>query len=162
MENTTYIKYIRTSPKKLRFLIDGIKKMKPTVALRTLFYSNKKSSKILYKTIKSAVNNAKRALKIDENLLEFKILTVEEGPAMKRSKAGGRGNVRIIKRRSSHVKIILHIKEGSPSVPVVEKTSKPVKEAEIVENTVTVSEKPKKVAKKTETLKIKKEKKGKK
>lgn len=160
MENTTYIKYMRTSPKKLRFLIDGVKKMKPTVALRSLFYSNKKSSKILYKVIKSAVDNAKRALKIDENLLEFKVLTVEEGPSMKRSKAGGRGNVRILKRRSSHVKIVLHVKEGTPPIQKSEKT--PVKEAEIVEKTATVSEKPKRTVKKTENLKIKKEAKTKK
>ncbi len=134
MESKTNIKFVRTSPKKLRFIIDSIKKMNPVDALKILRYDNKRSSAVLYKVIHSAIANAKASLNTDENLLKFKILEVSEGPVIKRSRAGGRGNVRMFRRRSSHIQIILT--NGTPTstleVPV---------EGQKAENTITISKK---------------------
>ncbi|MFN4212563.1 MAG: 50S ribosomal protein L22 [Microgenomates group bacterium] len=107
MEIATYIKNIKISPKKLRFLLPEIKKLKPAEALDCLLYTPKKGAKIFYKAIKSAIDNAKNVLKIREDLLRFKLLTVEEGGRLKRYRPGGRGTVKPIVRRMSHIKIIL-------------------------------------------------------
>lgn len=106
-ESITYLKNISISPKKLRFYLKEIKKMSPVEALEHLFYGRQKATKILYQALKSAISNAKLALKTTEDLLKFKVLTVEEGIKLKRYKAGGRGTARPILKRRSHIKIIL-------------------------------------------------------
>jgi len=107
MESTTYIKNIKTSPKKLRFLLPEIKKYQPAECLNYLFYNNKKVAKIFYQAIKSAINNAKNTLKVTDNLLKFKVLTIEEGQRLKRYRAGSRGSANPIKKRTAHIKITL-------------------------------------------------------
>jgi len=107
MESKTYIKNIKISPKKLRFLLPAIKKLTPSQSLSHLLYSPKKGARFFYAAIKSAINNAKNTLKTNEDLLKFKLLTVEEGQKLKRFKPGGRGTPRVILRRFSHIKIIL-------------------------------------------------------
>jgi len=128
MESQTYIKNAKISPKKLRFLLPAIKKLKPVLALDYLFYTRKKAAKIFYKSIASAISNAKNVLKVDPELLEFRLLTVEEGQKLKRFKPGGRGGVKPIKRRFSHIKIILAAKNQSAEVVAKQvKNSKPTK-----------------------------------
>lgn len=107
MESTAYIKNIRISPKKLRFLLGDIKKRKPSEVLDYLFYTPTKSAKVFYKAIKSAIDNAKNNLKLNENDLVFKTLIVEEGHKLRRLRAGGRGMAKPLIRRYSHIKIVL-------------------------------------------------------
>lgn len=111
MEAKTYIKNLKISPKKLRFLLPEIKKLKPVEAMDYLLYTQKRSAKVLAKVIKSAVSNAKNVLQADEKSLAFKLFTVEQGQRLKRFRAGGRGTVKPILRRFSHVKIILEAEE---------------------------------------------------
>jgi len=106
MEAKAYIKNVKISPKKLRFLIDAVKKMDPYKALDHLYYTPTKSAKILYKAVKSAVDNAKNISKDVENL-KFKKLLIEEGRKLKRFRAGGRGTAKPILRRFSHIQVIL-------------------------------------------------------
>lgn len=106
MEVKAYIKNLKISPKKLRFLLPQIKEMSPREALDYLAYLPKKGAKIFYKAIKSALSNAKN-LNISEDRLKFKTFLVEEGIKLKRYRPGGKGMVKTIKRRYSHVKIIL-------------------------------------------------------
>ncbi len=107
MESKTYLKNLKMSPKKLRFFLPELKKKKPAMALDYLFYAPQKAAKILYFALKSALTNAKNTLKVSEDLLEWKVLTVEEGQKLKRYKPGGRGTAKPFKIRFSHVKIIL-------------------------------------------------------
>jgi len=107
MEIKTKIKHLRISPKKLRFLIDEIKNVKPVDALSILLYNSKKGAKILLKAIKSAIDNAKNNYKIDKNSLIFKFLSVDSGRSLKRFRPGGRGTTKPFKRRTSHITIIL-------------------------------------------------------
>lgn len=111
MEAITYSKDLKISPKKLRFLLAEIKKLKPVDVLDYLIYTPKRSSEIFYQVIKSALNNAKNVLKVDERMLRFKHLSVEDGHKLKRFKPGGRGMVKPILRRFSHIKIILEAEE---------------------------------------------------
>ena len=106
MESKSYVKNVKVTSKKLRFLLDDVRKMDPYKALEHLYYTPKKSAKILYKAIKSAIDNAKAKSK-DNTQLKFKTLLVEEGRKLKRFRAGGRGTHKQIIRRYSHIKVIL-------------------------------------------------------
>ena len=111
MDSKTYIKDLRISPKKLRFLLADIKKLKPSEALIHLYYSPNHASKVFYSSLKSALTNAVNILKVEEQVLRFKHLSVEEGQKLKRFRAGGRGTAKPILKRFAHIKIILEAKE---------------------------------------------------
>lgn len=114
-ESKTYLKNIDISPKKLRFYLGSVKKMSPVSAMEHLFYGQQRATKVLYQAVKSAVSNAKIALKVNEDLLKFKVFTVEEGLKLKRYRPGGRGTPKPIMKRKSHIKIILVAKEAKKS-----------------------------------------------
>src|SRR3989344_2485835 len=116
MESTTYSQNLKISPKKLRFLLPGIKKLKPFEALDYLMYTPRKSADIFFKVIKSAINNAKNVLKVDEKTLIFKHLNIEQGRKLKRMKPGGRGTAKPILRRYAHIKIILEAVEPKKEI----------------------------------------------
>jgi len=120
----TYIKDLKISPKKLRFLLSEIKKLKPVEALDYLMYTPKRSAIIFYQVIKSAINNAKNVLKIDEKQIRFKHLSVEEGHRLKRFKSGARGTVKPILRRFAHIKIILDAEKSKVKNEIVTVKSK--------------------------------------
>ncbi len=107
MESTTYLKNLKISPKKLRFLLPKIKKMSPVAAAEVLAYMPDNSARILFAAIRSAMSNAKNTLKVDDSLLQFRTFFVEEGQKLKRYHPAARGSARGYKRRYSHVKIVM-------------------------------------------------------
>ncbi len=107
MVPTTYLKNVKLTPKKLRMLRDTIVQMKPQAALDYLLYTPSKSARMFYKIIHSAISNATLALKVTPDMLQFKLLTIEEGQKLKRFNAGSKGMAKPFVRRTSHVKIIL-------------------------------------------------------
>lgn len=120
METKAYFINLPVSPKKARFYLPAIKKLKPIESLDYLFYERTDASVILYKAIKSAISSARQILKVEDNLLNFKLLTVEQGQKLKRFRPGSRGNAKPINRRMSHIKIILEAKVGKTVEPKVE------------------------------------------
>lgn len=118
MQHLTYLKNISTSPKKLRFMLSEIKKLRPAQSLERLIYAKEKSGKVLYQAIKSAINNASSALKCGPDLLKFKLLTIEQGQKQKRYQAGSRGTAKPIIHRFSHIKIVLETEDKVDSSAV--------------------------------------------
>jgi large subunit ribosomal protein L22 len=110
METKAYFVNLPVSPKKARFYLPAIKKLGPAQSLEFLMYENTDAAEILYKAIKSAVASARQILKVEDNLLNFKLLSVEQGQKMKRYKPGSRGNAMPINRRMSHIKITIEAK----------------------------------------------------
>ena len=120
METKAYFINLPVSPKKARFYLPAIKKLKPIDSLDFLMYERTDAAVILYKAIKSAISSARQILKVEDNLLNFKLLTVEQGQKLKRYRPGSRGNAKPINRRMSHIKIILEAKEVKKVAPKVE------------------------------------------
>jgi large subunit ribosomal protein L22 len=120
METKAYFINLPVSPKKARFYLPAIKKLRPVKSLEYLMYESTDAAAILYKAIKSAISSAKQILKVDENLLDFKLLSVEQGQKLKRYRPGSRGNAKPINRRMSHIKIIIEAKVEKKSEPKVE------------------------------------------
>lgn len=106
MEVMTTQKFIHTTPRKLRLVTDMIKKMPPGAALTILKFTPKMAAKDLSAAIKTALGNAKQS-GLDTSKIVFKKLEINEGPKMRRFRAGTRGRVKPYKRRLSHIKIVL-------------------------------------------------------
>jgi large subunit ribosomal protein L22 len=107
MEVRAHIKYVRISPIKLRVLIDSVRVLSPRVALDHLGLSQKRSAKVLYKAIKSAVANGEVLPGFDAQKARFKTLSIDEGPFLKRFRAGSRGMARPYVRKSSHIMVVI-------------------------------------------------------
>ena len=102
-------KFVRTSPKKLRVIVSMVKNLKPVQAIEVLPHLDKKTQDLI-KVIKTAVANAKQKGLSDADLI-FKEIQVNDGPRLKRWRAGARGLVKPYKRRMSHIRVILETKE---------------------------------------------------
>jgi len=127
MEAKASVMDVHSTPKKLRILLADVKKKTPVEAMDHLFYSPKKSANILYKVIKSAVDNAKATLQIDAHLLEFKLLKVDQGHALRRYNPGSRGNARPYRKQFAHISVIVGVKSSINSSSKTEVKSEKVK-----------------------------------
>lgn len=98
-------KYIPVSPRKCRRLLDMIRGRDTGEALLQLQFSPTRSAKVIYKVLKSAVANAENNHDMSVDELFVNHAFVDEGPVLKRFRAGARGRAMRIKKRTSHVTI---------------------------------------------------------
>lgn len=110
MEITTNQKYVKHTPRKLRLVADMVRKMMPSQAILTLEFTQKYAARDLIQVIKTALANA-RQLGLDSEKLVFKKIEVNEGPKLKRYRAGTRGRVKPYVKKMSHIKIVLEEKK---------------------------------------------------
>jgi large subunit ribosomal protein L22 len=107
MESKAVARYIRMSPQKVRLVADLIRGKKVQEARNVLLYTRKYSAGIVANVLKSAVANAAQNPNIDENILYVKEIFVDQGPSLKRWRARAQGRAAGIKKRSSHITVIL-------------------------------------------------------
>ena len=107
MEVKAVTKYVRLSPRKARDMARAIQGLPVADAIKTVEFSERKAARQLEKTIRSAVANAENNAKLSADDLRVKEATIGEGPAMKRFWARSRGMVSRIRKRTSHITIIL-------------------------------------------------------
>lgn len=115
---TASLKNIRISPRKARLVADMVRGKKVSVAKTILMTAEKKAKHPLMGLIDSAVANASHNHKIDAETLFVKEIRVDQGFVMKRSMPVSRGSAHPIKKRTSHVFVVLEPRT------VVAKTSK--------------------------------------
>jgi large subunit ribosomal protein L22 len=109
-------KYIRTSPRKLRLVADAVRGLSADKALNYLRFMSKRAAEPMYKTLKSAVANAKLSKGLSADKLTVGTIDVAEGPTYKRWRAVSRGMAHSIMKRTSHINITLKEKaNGSKS-----------------------------------------------
>ncbi len=133
-------KYLLESPRKLRLVVEVIKKMKPVDAVEKLPFVQKRAAGDLAKVIKSAIANAKAQGVSDADLV-FKEIQIGEGPRLKRGRAASRGMWHPFKKRMSHIRVVLVSVKKAEKVEKIEE--KPEVQVEKVEK-----KEVKKVAKK--------------
>src|SRR3989304_6336687 len=110
MEYRATQKFLLMSPKKIRFVVRAIKGMKPTDAVERLPYVSKRSAEPLAKVIKAAIANAKMQGAKEDDLI-FKEIQIGEGPRLKRGRPRSRGLFHPYKKRMSHIRVVLTVKE---------------------------------------------------
>ena len=107
MEAKAVAKYIRMSPQKVRLVVDLVRGKDVQEAKHILLFTRKYAAGIVAKVLKSAVANASQNPHIDENTLYVKEIFVDQGPSLKRWRARARGRAAGIKKRTSHITVVL-------------------------------------------------------
>ena len=98
---------IRISPRKVRIVGDLIKKRNINDAMGILTYMPQKASFILKKLLDSAIANARQKKYVDVDNLYVKNVIVDGGPMMKRFLPRAMGRATKIRKRTSHITMIL-------------------------------------------------------
>ena len=107
MEAYAIAKGVRIAPRKARLVIDLIRGKSVAEADKILRNINKEAARLSRKVLVSAVANAENNLGLNKTDLVVKEAVVNEGQTMKRMKFGSRGHVDPIKKRTSHIKIVV-------------------------------------------------------
>lgn len=107
MEARACAKYLRISPQKARLVTNLIHGKTVDEAQHILAFTRKYAAGLVGKVVKSALSNAKQNPNIDENILFVKAAYVDQGPSLKRWRARAQGRAAAIKKRMSHITVIL-------------------------------------------------------
>lgn len=107
MEVTSTYKYARVSPKKARDVARVVQGMPVSAAIDTLTFTPKKAAELINKTLRSAVANAENNFGLDADELIVRECTIGDGPAFKRFKPRARGSAGAIRKRTSHIRVVL-------------------------------------------------------
>ena len=100
--------HIRISPRKVRLVVDTVRGKSVSQALSILGFTRKKAALPVQKLLKSAVANAAENNGIsDVDTLVIDRIMVDEGPTLKRFMPRARGRATPIRKRTSHIRIIL-------------------------------------------------------
>jgi len=111
MEVRAVHKYARISDQKARQVTRAIKGMPVSQAISTLTFTPKKAATLVGKVLRSAVANAENNHSLDAEDLIVKNATATKGPTLHRHMPRARGSAAGIKKRMSHITVILAAKE---------------------------------------------------
>ena len=104
-------KYVRVSPRKVQIVIDLIRGKRVDDALAILMYTPKAASEPTLKVLRSAIANAVNNLDMDKETLYVAECFANQGPTLRRYRPRSRGSASRIRKRTSHITIILDEKK---------------------------------------------------
>ncbi len=107
MEAKAKARYIRVTPRKARLVVDLIRGKRAGEAMNMLKFMPQHASRIVEKLLRSAIANAEQKNISDVDRLRIKEAFVDKGPTMKRVMPRAMGRANIIKKRSSHITLVL-------------------------------------------------------
>ena len=100
-------RYVRSSPFKCRLVVNQIRNLPVEKARDVLRFSSRKASRLVLKTLDSAIANAEVNENANIDELYVGAAFVDEAPRLKRWRARARGRVNRIIKRSSHITIVV-------------------------------------------------------
>jgi large subunit ribosomal protein L22 len=104
---------LHISPRKMRLVTNLVKGLRANEAITQLSFTNKKGAKYLSRLLQSAVANAENNFSLKADNLFVKSATCDMGQTMKRYFPRARGSAFIIRRKMTHVNVVLEEKAGS-------------------------------------------------
>jgi large subunit ribosomal protein L22 len=104
-------KYIRISPRKARQVVDLIRGKKVGEALAILKFTPQRAAAAIEKVVKSAAANAEHNLEMNKDVLVVAEAFVDQGPSLRRYNPRAMGRADMIKRRSSHITVVVRENE---------------------------------------------------
>ncbi len=107
MEVKAKLKFVRVGPSKAQLVADLIRGKGSEEALNILTFTKKAAARIVVKLLKSAIANATQKKNVDVDRLYVKKITVDQGPTMKRYQPRALGRATTIRKRTSHINIVL-------------------------------------------------------
>lgn len=130
-EAKAILRYIRVAPRKVRGVVNLVRGKNVADAFGILRYARQSAARVVEKVLKSAVANAENLEIGDVDELVVSYAVVDAGPTLKRFKARSMGRANPIKKRTSHVTIMVKPKTARPPkaepapVPAKTQESKP-------------------------------------
>src|SRR3989338_7023577 len=150
MEVKAQLKHLRMSPRKVRLVANLLKGTGVIRAENQLKFLPKRATSPLLKLLKSAVANAENNHNLKKSNLYVSRIAVDGGPVLKRMRPRAFGRAAQILKRTSHVNLVLGVREGhaeetvSRYAPAKRETVKEVSEEELKKiKDKQISEKPK-------------------
>lgn len=111
MEAKAIARYVRVSPRKARIVIDLIRGKSVPAACEILQFSDRAIAEVVAKTLNSAVANAENQHHVRPETLIVKAAFADEGPTLKRIRPRAKGSASRIRKRTSHITIIVAPRE---------------------------------------------------
>jgi large subunit ribosomal protein L22 len=111
MDVRAVARYLPISARKMRLVCDQVRDMDADQALIVLQFMPQKGAHFLSKLLESAIENAEVNFEMNRQDLYITHLVADEGPSMKRVKAGARGRYKPRVKRSTHLTVVLTERE---------------------------------------------------
>ncbi len=105
-------RYVRVSPRKARLVADLVRGKPVEEAFDIIDLSDKAAAIHVGKTVHSAVANAERNHNLSRNRLFVADIRVDDGPTMKRYRPRAYGRATTVRKRTSHISVIVEEKGG--------------------------------------------------
>lgn len=115
-EVTAKLSKLQMSPRKVRLVADLVRGLPVEEAKVQLAFSHKDAAKPIHKLLNSAIANADHNFQIDPSSLRIKTIMVNEGPTLKRFMPRAFGRATTLRKRMSHITIVLEGEEGKKVV----------------------------------------------
>jgi large subunit ribosomal protein L22 len=107
MEAKAIARHVRISPRKVRPVMDLIKGKSVDEALAVLQFTPNRAARVVAKVVQSAAANAEHNLELARDTLQVSRAYVDSGPNARRMHARARGRADVIKKRSSHITVVV-------------------------------------------------------
>ncbi len=107
MESKAILKYARIAPRKVRRVTTLVKGKKAGDAMMSLKFLPHSGGKVVAKVLRSAMANAEQKKVADPESMKIKTVLVDQGPTMKRMRTRAMGRADIIRKRTSHITLVL-------------------------------------------------------
>ncbi|MEW6585658.1 MAG: 50S ribosomal protein L22 [Nitrospirota bacterium] len=107
MESKAILKYARITPRKARRVVDLIRNKSAGDALVYLRFMPYRGARHVEKLLKSAMANAEQKKALNPEEMKISRAYVDQGPAMKRMEPRAMGRANIIRKRTSHITLVL-------------------------------------------------------
>lgn len=111
MQAKAVANYVRVSPRKVKPVADLVRGKSVEEARAILKFTPRKAAELLLKVLNSAIANAENNFDMDVEKLYISDIYANQGPVMKRWKAGSMGRANPILRRTSHLGVVVAEKE---------------------------------------------------
>lgn len=107
MEAKAIVRHVRIAPRKAQQVVDLVRGKKVDEALAILKYTPKAAAPIVEKLVKSAIANAENNNNMDVDRLYISEIYANQGPTMKRFRPRAMGRATTIRKRTSHIGVVL-------------------------------------------------------
>ncbi len=132
------LRFLRLSPRKVRLVADLIRGMPVAAAERQLQLNPQGASRPILKLLRSAIANATKNFSLERDGLTIWRITVDQGPTLKRYRPAAFGTAHPVRKRSSHITVIL----ASPDKPAKKPSKDAVKELKPKDQAATAKSEP--------------------
>ena len=101
------LKYARISARKVKIVADLVRGKNVDEALAIVKFTPKASSEVIEKLLKSAIANAENNHNMNSANLYVDQIYANQGPTLKRIRPAAKGSAVRIRKRTSHITIVL-------------------------------------------------------